>query len=225
MRERPLSKTLILIVFLFVPRLGLAQTPQTRTTLVIAGHAGKAPVIQVDGKSYVEVEALARLTNGSISFKANQITLTLLASPPDSAAPPEDQTARSGFSKEFLRAAIEEITVIREWRIAVLNAIEHNIPVTEDWIGGYRRTADSKLALVSAALSTDSDRKALPLIANEFANMQNLSNKYLALHKSMTYVSSDSMGNDPLDQQIVNCARSLASLAGGGQFQDVATCH
>lgn len=44
------------------------------------GQPGRAPVIQLHGRSYVDVEALARLTNGSLSFKGDQITLTLPAS-------------------------------------------------------------------------------------------------------------------------------------------------
>jgi len=225
MRDKLLNKILTLVVLLLMPGVALAQALQPQTTLTINGRAGKAPVIQINGKAFVEVEALARLTNGAISFKGNQITLTLPISAPDTATPQGDPAAKSGVSREFLKAAIEEITVIREWRIAVLNAIQHNFPVTEDWIGGYRRAADSKLALVSAALATDSDRNTLPLISNEFANMQKLSDKYLALHKSMAYVSSDSLENDPLDQQVVSCARSLASVAADGQFQDVASCH
>ena len=132
MRETVLRNTLIPVVFLLAPGVVRAQAPPPRSSLTIAGHAGKVPVIQVDGKSYVEVEALARLANGSISFSANQITLTLSASAPDKETSQEDRAQKSGFSKDFLKAAIEEITVIREWRIAVLNALQHSFPVTED---------------------------------------------------------------------------------------------
>jgi hypothetical protein len=37
--------------------------------------------------------------------------------------------------------------------------------------------------------------------------------------------SPESLDNDPLNQQILDCARGLASLAAGGQFQDVSACH
>ena len=55
--------------------------------------------------------------------------------------------------------------------------------------------------------------------------MQKLSDKYLVMHTSMTYAPSDALEDDPLDRQIVSCARSLASLVVGGQFQEVSTCH
>jgi hypothetical protein len=42
---------------------------------------------------------------------------------------------------------------------------------------------------------------------------------------SMTFISPDSVENDPLGEQVLSCARSLAALPVGGQFQDVAICH
>jgi hypothetical protein len=55
--------------------------------------------------------------------------------------------------------------------------------------------------------------------------MKRLSDKYLAVHKSLTYISPDSLDNDQLDLQVLACARGLASVAASGQFEDVAVCH
>ena len=142
------------------------------------------------------------------------MTLTLPAPP-----------ARSAFSPVFVRAGIEEVTVIREWRSAIVNAVKNNFAVMEEWVAGYRRTAESKLTLASASATTESDRNGLSLLTNEFSNMQAFSDKYLALHKSLTYTSPDAMDNDPLSAKIVDCARGLASPAAGGEFQDVPACH
>ena len=60
---------------------------------------------------------------------------------------------------------------------------------------------------------------------NEFGKMQTLSDKYLALRKSLTYIAPDSLDKDPLDQQILSCARGLSSMAASGQFEDVPACH
>ena len=117
------------------------------------------------------------------------------------------------------------MTVIREWRIAIVNAVQTNSPVTEDWVSSFRRSADSKLALASAAATTESDRKAVDLLRNEFNNMQQLSDHFLALRKSASYTSPDSFDNNPLDQKILSCARSLASMAAANQFQDDTACH
>jgi hypothetical protein len=226
MRETSFRKILPLAALLLAPELGLSQAPPQSGTLTVTGHSGQAPVIQVNGKSYVEIESVARLTNGSLSFQDSQIILTFPGAVANPAPPQTDQPAKvEGFSKDFLKAIIEEMTVIREWRSAIVNSIRNNYPVTEIWVSGYRRTADSKLALASAAAVTDADRNGLPLLSNEFGNMRTFSDKYLAMHESMAYISPDSLDGDQLDQQILNCAHGLASLAASGQFQDVPTCH
>ncbi len=190
----------------------------------MTGYTGTVPLLQIDGKSCVDVEALARLTNGSISFHSNQMTLTLSA-PPPGAAPPKEQAPKKGFSEDFLKAGIEAMTSIREWRIAIVRAIQGNYPLTEDWVGGFRRTAESKVALASAAAATDDDRNGLPLLRNELGNMQKLNDKYLGLRQSLTYIEPDALENDDLDRQILSCSRGLEALAATGHFQDVPSCH
>jgi len=54
-----------------------AQTPPKASTFTIAGRAGEAQLLQINGKSYVDIEALARLTKGTLSFKTNETILTL----------------------------------------------------------------------------------------------------------------------------------------------------
>jgi hypothetical protein len=206
MRAISLRKTMMALLLL-LPEVGLSQAPQQKTTLTVAGYPGRAPVIQVNGKSYVEIESLARLTNGSVSFQANQITLTLAAPVAISAPAQTDQPAK--LSKGLLQAGIEEMAVIEEWRTTVVNAVQNNNPIPEDGLDGYRRNADSKLAVASTTVVTDGDRNVLLLLKNEFNNMQKLSSQYLAKRKSLTYIPPDSLDNEPLNQQI----------------QDVAPCH
>jgi len=218
-------RNILFAAFLFVPGLGLSQVPVLSKTLTVDGFSGQVPVILVNGRSYVEIESLARLTGSSVTFRANRTILTLPTSAANTGTPETSQSAKSGFSKEFLRAGIEEMTVIREWRVAIVNAIQNNYPVMDDWVARYRSAADSKLALASTALVTESDRNGISLLNNEFSNMQKFSDKYLAMHKSQTYISPDSLDNDPLAQRILDCARGLAASVVGGQFQDVSTCH
>ena len=201
-------------VFLLVSGVGLAQAPRQSGTLTVSGYSGEIPVVRMNDASYVDLTALAKLTGGSLNFKGTQTVLTLPAPP-----------ARSGFSQGFVRAAIEEMTVIREWRTAIVNAVRNNFAVMEEWVAGYRRTAESKLTLASAAAATDSDRNALGLLTNELGNMQKFSDNYVALHKSLTYTSPSDMDNDALSRQILDCAQGLASLAAGGQFEDVPACR
>jgi hypothetical protein len=117
------------------------------------------------------------------------------------------------------------LTSIHEWHAAMVNAVENNLPVSENLIGGLRRSADSNLQLAIAATSTDSDRKAVELLHNEFANIQQLSDQLLAMHAKASYVAPDSLNGNPLDQKILSCARAMALMAASKQFQDEIFCH
>jgi hypothetical protein len=210
------------VLLLLLPALDLSQVPSQKTTLAVEGYTGHAPVVQVHGKAYVEIESLARITNSSVTFQANQITLKLLPPVPN-AAPQTDQAGK--LSKDFLQAGIDAMTAVEEWRAALVNAVRSSNPVTEDVLDGYRRNADGKLAVVSTTVATDADRTVLSYLRNELGNTQKLSERYLARRKTLTFMAPDSLDNDPLNQQIQNCAKALGSLAASGQFQDLATCH
>ena len=227
LREKLIIAVVIMLALLVVPGLAWSQAVQQNSTLIISGQPGQISVVQINGRSYVDIEAFARLANGSLGFKGNQITLTLpgAAASAPAPAPAASQPDNPGFSKEFMRAGIEEMSVIREWRSALLNAVQNGYPVTDAFVAGYRGQAATNLRLASVAASTDSDRNAFQLLSNEFDNMQKLSNKVLAARKNMNYLSPDALNGDPLDQQILTCARSLAAMASSGQFQDDGSCH
>jgi hypothetical protein len=226
MSNRYMGLVAKLIVLFGVPIAGVAQTPAAGGTLAVAGHAGQVPVVKMNGKTFVDLESLARLTGGSLSFQANQTTLTLPL--PPASAPPTPApapAAKPGFSVEFLKAGIETMSEIREWRSALVNAVQTNSPVNDDWVSGYRRAADSRLALAEAAASTDSDRQAMGMLRTTFNNMQQMSDQFLTMRKNMNYISPDSFDNNPLDQKILSCTRALAAMAASGQVQDDVSCH
>jgi len=191
--------------------------PQNRT-LVLVGHPGEIPVVEMDGRSYVEIEALTRLANGSVRFRDNQIVVTL-------PAPEAGESANAGFSKEFLKAAIEEMAVIREWRSTLLNTVRQGMPVTDSWVTSSYAEAQRNLRLVSLAVATESDRNTLQLLTNVLNNMKKLSDRFAEANKSRTYVPPDVLDNDPLDKRIVSCAHSLAAMAANNQFIDDGSCH
>src|SRR5215475_2509731 len=100
-----------------------SQSVPDGRTLSIAGQTESAKIFDLNGKSYVAVEDVARLTHGSLSFNANQVLLTL---PSGAAHSSTTGPVTQGFSKSFLQAGIEEMSVIREWRITVVNSIKNN---------------------------------------------------------------------------------------------------
>lgn len=207
---------------------GLAQAQQrANSTFSVTGHSGQAPVIQKDGRSYVDVEGLARITGGTLGFHASEIVLTLPGPHVQPTTPaPTPSPEKTGFSHDFLRAGIEAMSEIREWRAAIENAVRTSNPVDDSWVAPLRRSAENSIAVAASTASTDSDRKAVPLLQNELSNMRQLSDRLLDLRKNMTYIRPDMLDNDPVDQKILACAQGLAGIAvPGGQFQDVPSCH
>ena len=213
----------ILTALLMLPGKVNAQTPPKTPTFAIAGQRGEAPLLQFNGKSYVEVETLARLTKGTLSFKGGRTILTL--PPAEAVAPESAPRGKSGFSVAFAQASIEELSVIREWRIAIVRAVEKNTPAEENWIAAQQRLAEKNLTLASAAATTDDDRSASPLLSAEFNNMQNLSERYLALRKHYAFISPGTFESTPLEQQILRCAQGFVSMTESHEFQDLPACH
>ena len=205
--------------FLCFSALALTHAAQQSRTFTVTGHSGEIPVTEIGGRSYVEIEALTRLANGSLSFRGSQIVLTL--------APSNANTtiAAQGFTKEFLRAGIEQMSVIREWRSTLISAVQRGFPITDDWMTSFSDRALHNLRLVSLAASTESDKNAFQLLTNEFNNMKQLSDRFVDANRSRTYVRTDSLENDPLDRRILNCGHSLAAMAASGQFADDGSCH
>ena len=97
--------------------------------LVVSGHTGSIPVSQINGKNYVQVEALAQLVSGTLSYGTNQMTLTLGGNEPAAAE------EKAGLSRDFLRAAIEEMSTLREWHTALFNCRRESVSGDTGGIG------------------------------------------------------------------------------------------
>jgi len=215
----------ILTVLLTLTAFALTLAAQLTNSLVVSGQQGQATVIQIHGRNYVEVDGLARIANGTISFNGNQIVLQLPGSggtnPPPVVPPPPGP----GFSKDFLSTGIEAMVRVREWHTALKAAIERGIPVYADWLDTYRTQAQQALRLASVAISTDTDKNTYPLLVNEFNNMTNLATKYVQMTKSMNYFPGDSLQSDSLDQKILACGRTLSAMVSANQIIDDGSCQ
>jgi hypothetical protein len=227
MKARAAAITLVFGASIAIPGGSPAQVTPTAGsghggTLSVNGYPGTAPLVQMNGRSYVDLEALTRLIEGSIAYTQDHVTLTLTSAPAQAPPPAE---VKQGFSKPFLRAGIEEMAVIREWRTAIESAVQSNSPISEDWIATHRRRADTNLRLASTAASTDDDHSGVGALTAEFKNMQKLSEWYLQKRQQATYIDPDALENDPLDQQILACAQSMTAMASNNAFVDDANCH
>jgi hypothetical protein len=175
------------------------------------------------GRSYVDIEGLARITNGALSFSGNQIVLTLPTH--DGSPGTQEHPDTQGFSKDFLRAGIEAGAEIREWRSALESAIQYGFPPGDTWINRYSSAATTAISHASVAASTDDDRKGVQLLNNLFKNMQSLSNKMISARKRLDYIAPNALQNDPLDQKIVACGQALHAMAAAGSYQGASACN
>jgi hypothetical protein len=220
---------------LAVPVLTLTLLAQQTNLLVITGQQGQATVIQVQGRNYVEVDGFVRVIEGSISFNGSQIVLTLPGSAtsapgqaqaqPQAQAVPQAPSSPPGFSKAFVAAGTEAMALVREWHTALRTAIEHSIPINDQWLGTYYAQARESLRLASLTTNTDSDKSAYPFLVHEFNNMKSLSDQYVQTTKNMEYIAPNSLQNDPLNQRFVACAHSLSAMASSNQFIDDGSCE
>ena len=196
-------------------------------SLRIGDTTGNVPITQMNGRNYVEVEALARLANGALSYSGNQMTLTLRAAGNTTAqaAPSTNRVANSGFSSDFLRAGIEAMSTMREWHSALASAIENGYPVTREGLAPYQGRATTNLRLAQVAATTEADHKLAQLAANAYQKMKELSDKYVANRSNMNYSAPDSLQNDPVDQSLIACGKELGAMAASGEITDDTACH
>lgn len=213
----------------------LAQTEQRINALEIDGRAGRAEVIQKDGRAYVDLRSLVEITGSTMSVRSGLIVLRLplanshgnaVGTPEASEPNPPDEHA---LSRDFTRAGIEAIATMREWASTLAYAIENNYQVTEEWIAKYREQAQHDLRLASTASSTDADRKGLQLLTNEFETVRIWSDKLVQAKRSMDTakyaMSAGALRNEPLSQKIIACGHFLASMLGSGSYKDDPSCH
>lgn len=224
-------KAVMLAVLLMIVAMAPAQTQRQGEALSVQGYPGEATVIQFKGRAFVDVQDLARMTNGSLRFERERIILTLPCCVPSG---PAGETAnRSGFSRAFMRAAIEAMASIREWGGMLMITVQNGYPVGNTMAGNtimaYQGRAADIVALASSAASTDSDYRGLELLRNEFNNVQAWADTFVKARNSMSAanitMSETPLKDDPEVQKMIRCGQFLAQMYAGGTFQDDAACH
>ena len=208
-----------------------AQEQRPRLTLVIQDCTVETPVIQMQGRTLVDVQDLARITNGSLSFERDQMILTMPRC--DASKTAGDNTSKSRFSGTFTKAGIEAMASIREWGGMLMITVQNGYPVGNTMAGNaitaYQGRAADGIALASSAASTDSDNRGLELLKNEFNNVQAWAETFTKARNSLSAAnlttSETAIKNDPDIQKLVHCGEFLAQMFAGGTFRDDAACH
>ena len=139
----------------------------------------------------------------------------------------------AGFSRAFMRAAIEAMASMREWGGMLLVTVKNGYPVGNTMAGNtinaYQARAADTVALASAAASTDSDNRGLELLRNEFKDLQAWSDGFVNARNSLSAAdlttSESRLKDDQAAQKIMSCGQFLAKMFAGGTFQDDVACH
>jgi hypothetical protein len=234
LHRRPILRVMLprlVTAALLMVIVAIAQTQREREVLSIQGYEGQADIIRNQGRVFVDAQALARITRGSLSFSEDRIVLTLPRS--DTSESVGDSSTEPAFSRPFIKAAIEAMACIREWGGTLLATVQNGYPVTKTAAGytitAYQGRAADSIALASAAASTDSDRQGLELLKNEFNNLQAWSDAFVRARASLSAadltMSEDALKDDQDAQKLVHCGQFLAQMFAGGTFQDDAACH
>src|SRR6478672_9461753 len=104
-----------------------SQSKYEQRRLEVNGHTGQAMVYQIDGKSYVDLESLARIANGSLSFRGDSIVLHLPAA--DAATGhSHEQPAATGMTNDFTKASLQFVATLKEWTNALSVGIQRGVP-------------------------------------------------------------------------------------------------
>jgi hypothetical protein len=224
MRRNAIQTSVMLVTILLLPLLILVA--EETSSLLIEGPQGQTRAIQVQGKNYVDVDEIARITGGSVRFLGNRIILTLPGSGDASTqAVQSAPTPPVGLSRAFLGAGIETMREILEWHAAFKSAIERGYPLSDEWLGNFRRRIQASLKHAEAVASTETDQKAVPLLINESNNMGALTDRYLRITANRDYIAPASLSSDPLEQKLLTCWHSLESMASSNQFVDDGSCQ
>jgi hypothetical protein len=221
-----MSVTTLLLLVMVVT--AWAQGGPQRLTLSISGFAGDVPLVRSQGRLLVDVQDVARLTNGSIRYEGGGAVLTL----PCCGNSPAAADDKSHFSPGFTRASIEAMGSIREWGGMLMITVRNGYPVAGmagETILAYQGRAADNVGLAAAAASTDTDRRGLELLRDEFNNVQAWSDEFIKSRSSMnaanlTTSPAGPMG-DPEVGKLVECGQTLSRMFAAGRLDPDVVCR
>jgi hypothetical protein len=226
------------------------STPNKNKILVVNGKSAGPAVRQIDGRSYVDIQTLAEVTNGVVTIERHRIVLTIPASDsgatasaaPANAAPastgPADASAApartaptqppQGLSRDFASAAIAALAEMREMRGAVRTMVTYGLAVSDTWAQDDQGRVMTGLRQAQVAATTEDDLHALQLLENEAAKLASWADSVFAarqaLNGAMT-VDPNALQNDPALAKIRGCGQFLNAMLVSGAFADDPSCH
>jgi hypothetical protein len=221
-RHRNLQVVVLLGLILSLAGVLFAQRMPDKK-LLVNGKTTDAAILQVDGRSYVDIETLAQITNGLVTFEPSQITLTIPDSTSDATSPQTTQ----GLSKDFASAAIAALAEMKEWKGVLGTMVTFGLAVGGTWAQTYHDRVETSLTQATVAASTNSDRNALQLLSNQLANLAKWAGEVVAERQALNgarTLDPNALQNDPALAKISNCGKFLSTMLISGVFADNSSC-
>jgi len=202
----------------------------TTKTLIVNGTSAGAVVREIDGHTYIEIEALARAANGAVTIETNRVLLTLPVANSGANVSTASQAPRPapGLSTDFKRAAISELAEMREWRGAVGAMITYGLAAGSATAQDYHAICEEGMSQATVVAVTEADRSALQLMKNEFDSLTAWANQILAERKALNgsrTVDPNALQNDAALAKITACGRFLNAMIVSGAYADDSSCH
>src|SRR6202158_1339808 len=229
------------------------STPNKNKILVVNGKSAGPAVRQIDGRSYVDIETLAQVTNGVFTVERHRILLTLPASDsvaaasaapasappvnvatgpadaadaaPASAPPPQPPP---GLSRDFASAAIAALAEMRELRGAVRAMITYGLAVSDTCAQDDQGRGMTGIRQAEVAAATDAELNALQLLQNEADKLGSWADSVFAARQVLNgakTVDPNALQNDPALAKIRSCGQFLNAMLVSGAFADDPSCH
>jgi hypothetical protein len=215
---------------------GVILAQAANKTLVVNGTSAGAAVREIDGHTYIEIEALARVTNGVVTIEPTRVLLSIPSAATSATAGTAAVVTTTapavrpavGLSVEFKRAAISELSEMREWRGAVGAMITYGLAAGSATAQDYHAICEAGLSQATVVATTNEDLNAVQLLKGEFDTLAAWAAQVAADRKALNgsrTIDPNSMANDPVLTKITACGRFLNSMIVSGAYADDASCH
>jgi hypothetical protein len=228
-----------------------AQSTPTKNKILVVNGKNAGPVVrQIDGRSYVDIETLAQVTNGVVTIERHRIVVTIPASgsgstasaapasaalanaaPADAGAAPASAAPvqpPQGLSRDFASAAIAALAEMREMRGAIRAMITYGLAVSDTWAQDDHGRVMTSIRQAEVAAITEDDLHALQLLESEADKLASWEDSVFAARQALngaTTVDPNALQNDPALAKIRSCGQFLNAMLVSGAFADDPSCH
>ena len=196
--------------------------------LIVNGRTAGTPVRLINGRSYIDLEALAQVTNAVFTVEAHRVVLTIPPSDAGSVAANDSGQSSPKLSRDFSSAALSALANLREWRVAVRAMILYGLAVSDTWVQAYHNQSLDAIRQAGVAASTEADKNALGLLRREADMMTSWASQVDAARQELNgarTVDPNTLQNDPALAKIQSCNQFLYSMVLGGTYNDDPSCH